>query len=275
MVIFEAGSLMCTLSTSSNMFILGRAIAGLGSGAVGAGINKILKHMFPLSKLSLAVSLVAGCQSFGLISAPIVGGALISAWSWRACFGINIPLGILCIAFSWYGFHDPIAEQSAASTLKDKLKRIGLIDTLIVVPSITCLLIALQWGGTKYGWGNPRIIALLVFFAVSFSAFGYLQYRQGENATIPPRILKQRSILAAMWFSSCCNGILAVTEYYMSIYFQGVKGYTAFRSGLLALSMLGGLSAAAIAAGLGVTLVGYYSRKLFLIQHSSYHFIDS
>ena len=269
MIIFEAGSLLCTLSTDSNMFILGRAVSGLGSGAASVGVNKILKHMFPMSKLGLVLSLVTTCQMIGLVSAPIIGGALIGAFSWRACFGINIPLGVLCIAFSWYDFHDPIANQRAPSTFKEKLKRINLVDTLVVVPSTTSLLMALQWGGTKYGWGNPRIIALLVLFAALFSVFGYLQYRQGENATIPPRILKNRSILAAMWFSSCCNGILAVTEYYMSIYLQGVKGYTAFKSGIVALPMLGGLTAAVLAAGFGISVVGYYSRKPFIPQHSS------
>jgi MFS family permease len=208
--------------------------------------------------------LVGSCQSIGLVSAPVIGGALIDAFSWRACFGINLPLGVLCVALTVYGFHDTVPNPDTTLPLKQKLKRINVLDTLLVVPAIACFLMALQWGGAKYGWKDPRIIAMFVLFGVLFSAFGYLQYRQGDNATIPLRILKQRSILSGMWYTGCCNGILAMTEYYISIYFQGVKGFTATKSGLLGLPMIIGLSVASMVAAAGTTIIGYYFRKSFV-----------
>ena len=267
LVVFEAGSLLCTFAPGSKSFILGRAIAGLGSSAIGGGLLKLLGHCFPLSKQALMVGLVGGCQSIGLVSAPMIGGALIDAFNWRACFGINLPLGVLCVALTAYGFHDPVPNPDTALPLKEKLRRINLLDTLLAVPAITCFLMALQWGGAKYGWKDARIIVLFVLFGVLFSAFGYLQYRQGDNATIPPRILRQRSILGAMWYTGCCNGILAMTEYYISIYFQGVKGFTATKSGLLGSPMIIGLSVAGMAAAAGITIIGYYFRRSF-VRHS-------
>lgn len=208
-------------------------------------------------------SVVGACQSAGLVSAPMVGGLLIDAFSWRACFGVNLPLGVFCIVLTIYGFHDPVKNPVVDGlSLREKLKRINLVGTLLAVPAITCLLMALQWGGIKYGWGSWRIIVLFVFCALLFAALGYLQFRQGEGALLPSRIFTQRSILAGMWYSACCEGILSVTEYYMSIYFQGVRGYTASKSGLLALPMIVGLAVALVAAGVGTTLIGYYYRKL-------------
>ena len=195
--------------------------------------------------------LVGSSQSIGLVTAPLIGGALIDAFSWRACFGINVPLGVLCVALTTYGFHDPIPNPDTALPLKEKLKLINPFSTLLVVPALTCFLMALQWGGAKYGWKDPRIIVMFVLFGVLFSLFGFLQYRQGHNATVPLRILKQRSILGAMWYNGCCNGILAMTEYYISIYFQGVKGFTATKSGLLGVPMIIGLAVAVMAAAAG------------------------
>jgi MFS family permease len=263
-VAFEAGSLLCTLAPSSKGFIIGRAVAGLGSSAIGGGLLMLLRQCFPLSRQALMGGLVGGCQSIGLVSAPMIGGALIDAFSWRACFGINLPLGVLCIAFAAYGFHNPSPNPDTVLPLKEKMKRINLLDTLLIVPAITCFLMALQWGGAKYGWKDARIIVMFVLFGVLFSVFGYLQYRRGDNATIPPRIFKQRSILGAMWYTGCCNGILAMTEYYISIYFQGVKGLTATKSGLLGLPMIAGLSVANMAAAVGTTIIGYYFRKSLL-----------
>ncbi|KAL4732085.1 hypothetical protein ACLX1H_001093 [Fusarium chlamydosporum] len=204
-----------------------------------------------------------GVGSLGLITAPTIGGALVDAFSWRACFGINIPLGVLCLILTTYGVHEAPRhrENAPVLTLREKLKRVDFLGTLLAVPAVTCLLMALQWGGTKFGWGSWQIILPLVFCAFLFTAFGYLQYHQGDKALLPPRILKQRSIIAGMWFGACCEGVLAVTEYYMSIYFQGVRGYTPTKAGLLALPMVGGLSIAFVISGLGTTWIGYYYRE--------------
>lgn len=251
------------------MFIVGRAIAGLGSSAMGTGVIKMLRHLFPLSKQALWVGVVGGIQSIGLVIAPIVGGVLIDAFSWRACFGINLPLGLFCLAFTIYAFHNPVPV--ADLTLWEKVKRTNPLGTLLVVPALTCFLMALQWGGSTYGWGDWRIILVFSLFGVLFSAFGYVQYRQEENATLPIRIIKQRSVLAGLWFSACCDGILATTENYVSIYFQGVRGYTATKSGLLGVPMIVGLFVAIMVAATGTTRIGYYFRKsnLHRLHHAN------
>lgn len=228
----------------------------------GTGSITVLRHCFPLAKQPMVTSSVMVFSSLGLVSAPMIGGALIDAFSWRACFGINLPLGVLCIFFTWYGFSDPVSNPDNNLPWKEKVKRLDPLGTLLVVPAITCFLMALQWGGIKYGWNNWRIILLFVLFGILFSAFGYAQYRRGDAATLPMRIVKQRSILAALWFSSCCNGILAVTESYIAIYFQGVKGLSATSSGLLGLPMIAGLGLASLASGMGINAIGYYFRKL-------------
>ncbi|KAM0186706.1 hypothetical protein ACHAPI_011554 [Fusarium lateritium] len=237
---FEIGALVCTLAPSSAVFILGRAISGLGRGAINGGLFKLLRQCFPLSKQAISTSFFGAMQSIGLITAPTIGGALIDAFSWRACFGPSNR------------------SDAPVLTLKEKFKKVDLIGTLLAVPAITCLLMSLQWGGSKFGWGSWQIIVPLVICGLLCAGFGYLQYHQGDNALLPPRILKQRSIIAGMWYGACCEGVLAVTEFYMSIYFQGVRGYSPTKAGLLALPMVGGLTIALIISGLGTTWTGYY-----------------
>ncbi|KAF5716156.1 major facilitator superfamily transporter [Fusarium mundagurra] len=236
---FEVGSLICTLAPSSAVFILGRAVNGLGRGAINGGLFKLLRQCFPLSKQAIINSFFGSIQSVGLITAPTIGGALIDAFSWRACFGVNLPLGAVCLVLTAYGVHEqPPRHDAPVLTLKEKVKKVDFFGTLLAVPAITFLLMALQWGGTKFGWGTWQIIVPLVVCALLFVAFGYLQYRQGDNALLPPRILKQRSIIAGMWY--------------------GVRGYSPTKAGLLALPMVGGLAIAFTISGVGTTWIGYY-----------------
>jgi MFS family permease len=262
-VIFTLGSLLCTVAPTSAAFITGRAIAGFGSSGIGA--VTILSRLFPLQKRPLWLGIVSGVQSVALVSAPLIGGALIDSFSWRACFGINLPVGGLAVILIIFSFHDPMPHSTDEQLkLQEKLKRLDLIGTLVIVPCITCLLLALQWGGTRYGWNNAIIISLLVIFGTLLAIFGFLQYKFGDEATLPPKILKNRSLMAGAWFQACCDGTLAVTEYYIAIYFQGVRGFTATKSGALGLPMIIGLMISTISAGFGTTFFGYYTRTYTL-----------
>jgi len=260
-VIFEFGSLLCTIAPTSKVFILGRAIAGLGAAAVGAGANTIVPRCFPNEKRALMNGLAGFAQSFGLVGAPVIGGALVDAFTWRACFGINLPLGAIAVIIAIYGLEDPSPNPNFLLPLEEKIRRLDLVGTVLVIPCIICLLVGLQWGGIRYGWNDWRIIILFVAFGVLTLGFGYVQHRQKDKAILPPRILKNRTVLAGALFCGCCNAALAVTEYYISIYFQGVRGYTATKSGLLGLPMIAGLAVASITAALAITRIGYYTRE--------------
>ena len=124
-------------------------------------------------------------------------------------------------------------------------------------------------GGLTYRWNDARIIVLFVLFGLLLLAFAYRQYCQQDDAVLPPRVLKNRNVLAFAWFAACCEGCLSLTEYYITIYFQGVRGYSAFKSGYLLVPMIISISIASLGAGLGTTAFGYYMRK------SSYIFMPS
>ena len=269
-VIFEVGSLLCTLAPTSKVLILGRGVAGLGCSGILCGVMTILPLSVPLRKRPLLVGIGGAVETFASVIAPVLGGVLTDKVSWRACFGINLPLGTIAFGIVAIFYQNPRPNPDIALPFKEKLKRLDLPGTAIFVPSLMCLFMALQWGGATYGWGNARIIVLLVVFILSLFVFGWIQYRQQDNATLPPRILKQRSIIAGAWFAGCSNASAAVVEYYISIYFQGVKGYSATKSGLMSLPLIIGLCLACLLAGVGTTAIGYYTRKLAMPFQTSF-----
>lgn len=76
-----------------------------------------------------------------------------------------------------------------------KLKHTDPLGCFCFVAAVCCLLLALQWGGQSRPWNSSTIIGLLVGFGLLSCVFGYIQWKLGERATIPLRILRQRSIL--------------------------------------------------------------------------------
>lgn len=261
--VYELGNTMCTFAPTSKIFIVGRAIAGFGCAGTIGGMFTIMTQAFPLRKRPFIGGILAGVETAACLSAPLIGGALIDGWTWRACYGINIPLGLaglLVIAIYLDVPHNPNFDLP----WKQKIAKLDVFGTVVFVPAMTCFLLALQWGGMEYGWSNSKVIAVFVVFGVLMALFVWSQYRYQTNATLPIRILSNRSILAGAWFAACANATIALIEYYMSIYFQGVRGYTAIQSGLYVLPMIIGMCVAAISFGAATSWIGYYVPFMYI-----------
>lgn len=141
---------------------------------------------------------------------------------------------------------------------KARLSQFDLPGTIVFLPMIVCLLLALQWGGSKYEWSNGHIIALFVLFGVLLICFVAIQLKQGEAATIPPRLLKQRTVASAAWFSLALGSSFFIFIFYTPIWFQAIKGATAVQSGIRNLPMLMGVVVFSIVGGILVTMLGHY-----------------
>ncbi|KAL7274281.1 hypothetical protein RUND412_002827 [Rhizina undulata] len=257
--IFELGSLICAVAPNSDTFIVGRAIAGIGSAAIFQGSLTIVAFIVPLEKRTVFIALVSSMFAISSCVGPVLGGVLTDGPGWRWCFWINLPIGFVTIVIVTLLFTPPVRPNEINFTLKEKLKRIDYIGAFFLISAITCLLLTLQWGGNYYAWNSPRIIGLLVAFGILILIFVGLQKWVGEEATIPAHVfLKQRTVFFSSWYSFLFSMALYTHQYYMPIYFQAVRGNSAMTSGIKSIPYLLGIPVAAMFTGILVTFVGYY-----------------
>ncbi|OAA53910.1 Major facilitator superfamily domain, general substrate transporter [Niveomyces insectorum RCEF 264] len=288
--VFEVGSLICGVAQNSVTLILGRAIAGLGSSGIFSGALIILAYSSPLEKRPMYSGLIGSMYGIASVAGPLLGGVFTDKVTWRWCFFINLPIGAITLVVIGIFFKDPhrrngelaspetaagdaLADAAAAEaansataadpappkTLWEKIRPFDPIGSILFMPAVICLLLALQWGGTTYAWKSGRIIALLVLFGVLIVAFLFVQYRQQDHATVPPRIMSKRSVWAAGWFSFAMGAAFLSSVYYLPIWFQSVKGASAVSSGLMNLPMLISLVVMSVVSGTLVTVFGYYT----------------
>lgn len=121
-------------------------------------------------------------------------------------------VALLVVAFFFDG--ELTDKNKEKLSFREQINRLDPIGTLLIIPSVTCLLIALQWGGARYAWNDGRIIALLVVFAVTLVAFVASQIWLGDRASLPPKIFTERSVLGTFWYLILLSGSMSTIFYY-------------------------------------------------------------
>ncbi|MCJ1310571.1 hypothetical protein MMC25_004236 [Agyrium rufum] len=261
--IFEIGSAICGSAPNASALVVGRAVAGVGSAGIFSGALTIIAYSTPLHKRPIYTGIIGAMYGLSSVAGPLLGGALTDHVSWRWCFYINIPIGAVAFVVVVFLLKAPPRKKEGVP-LKERLIQLDPLGTAVFVPSIVCLLLALQWGGTTYAWSSARIIVLLALFVVLLATFIGIQIWCGDSATIPPRILKHRSIIGAFLFAICFGGTYLTAFYFLPIWFQAIKGVSATSSGIHTLPLLLGNTVAAISSGILVSKLGYYTPFFYI-----------
>lgn len=257
--LFEVGSALCGAAPNSKSFIVGRAISGLGAAGMFSGGMVIMFLVLPLHQRPMYQGFFGAVFALGSVIGPLIGGTFTDKVTWRWCFYINLPIGAVSMLVTLLILHVPPQKlDKPAKGVVGKINQLDPIGNLAFFPGIICLVLALQWGGTTYSWGNARIIVLLTLCVLLCSLFIGIQIWKGEAATVPPRIAKQRSIAAAVWFGFFNGSAMMIAMYYLPIWFQAVRGVSAIRSGIMLLPMILSTVFAVILSGGIISRVGYY-----------------
>jgi Fungal trichothecene efflux pump (TRI12) len=108
----------------------------------------------------------------------------------------NVPIGgvacaIILIFLQLHG----AGKENRRLPFSAKLQHLDFGGAVTLIAGVACLLIALQWGGHKMPWRSAKVIGLFISSGLLVILFGLIQWRRGERATIPLRIIRQRSIL--------------------------------------------------------------------------------
>src|SRR5277367_6000406 len=119
-------------------------------------------HTVPLHKRPIYAGLFGATFGVASVIGPLLGGVFTDKVTWRWCFYINLPVGAISVLVTTFILKPSNQKLEAqGSDLIAKLKQLDPIGNLIFFPGVVCLILALQWGGTRYPWGSARIIVLL------------------------------------------------------------------------------------------------------------------
>ncbi|CAG8592801.1 12488_t:CDS:1 [Ambispora leptoticha] len=251
---FVVGSVLCGASVDMPMLIVSRAIAGIGGGGIMSLVMIIISDIVPLRERGKYQGIIGGTFTISSVVGPLIGGAFTDHISWRWAFYINLPTAALTIIIIITMLHLPHVYGS----LKEKIKRIDFIGTIFLVASIVIILLPLNWGGNTYSWDSPIVISLFCVGAVLVCVFIFIEFRIAIEPVIPQHLFKLRNPVLVYITSFFIGMAFYGFIYYLPLYFQAVRGYSATEAGLQLIPLVLGLVLFSTVSGFATTVTGSY-----------------
>ncbi|KAK4978040.1 hypothetical protein LTR42_002415 [Elasticomyces elasticus] len=292
--VFELGSLLCGVATSSKMLIVGRAIAGMGTAGLQNGAMTIISACVPLHKRPALLGICQGFAQLGLVFGPLIGGALTQYTTWRwsvdrsptqyncsadqfRCFYINLPIGGVAGALLVFtrGVPDAHSKPPAMEVFRDLHHKLDLIGFVLLSPAIIMALLALQWGGNVYAWDSATIIGLFCGAAGNLLVWAAWNWWKKDDALIPVSMVRRTQVWSGSLVVGFLMSSLYIFVYYLpvcipprvapahadvhQIYFQSADSASPTMSGVYMLPNILASLILAVAVGKAVQWVGYYT----------------
>ncbi|KND94612.1 putative HC-toxin efflux carrier TOXA [Tolypocladium ophioglossoides CBS 100239] len=258
-LIFEVGSIICAAAVNSSMFIAGRAVAGFGAAGVLQGALSIISQVVPLEKRPLYMGIVISVFVVTVTIGPVLGGAFVQNSTWRWCFWINVPIGaVVLVGLTMFLKVRGAPNKDRTLPFRTKIRNMDPLGCFVFLGAVCCLLLALQWGGQTKPWSSADVIGCLVGAFLIASLFVYWQWRRGDVALIPLRVLKKRSIWTGAMALFFFGAQTYVITFFLPFWFQAVKGLSPVDTGVDFIPLLLSQMIALVVVGAVVKQFGSY-----------------
>ncbi|KAI9205723.1 major facilitator superfamily domain-containing protein [Polychytrium aggregatum] len=257
-VIFLIGSGISGGAMDMNVLIAGRAIAGIGGGGLMSLVMIVIADMTPLATRGRYQGIIGSVFGFASVIGPFVGGAFTDGLTWRWCFWINFPVGVVALVIIVVFLKAP----SGSGTLVERIRRIDTVGFLLMSATTISLLLPIQNGGIKWDWNAPQTIALFVTSGVCLVLFVVYERSYAREPMIPTAVFANRSTILLVICSFLIGSSIFTVISYVPLYFQVVNGATAMQAGISMFPLVIPLTFVIVASGI---LISYIRRYRFIL----------
>ena len=238
-VLFTVASLCCGLANDIYVLVALRAVQAIGGGAFMPSATGIVAEQFGRNR-DRALGLFASVFPIGGILGPVLGGVVLTYWSWRGIFLVNVPIGILLVITA------SLLIPRTGRHVRGRLDGLGIL-------LVGSTLLPAMYGIAYLGSGSaspaaPAFVVPEVVAAVSLALF-VRHARRASAPFIPARLLVGRGFgvmnLLNFLYGAAALGFSALVP----LYAEQRYGIASLQAGtLLTARAVGMISTAALAA---------------------------
>jgi len=221
LVIFTLGSLLCGVAQDPLMLILSRSGQGVGGAIMFATSLALLGHSFRGKDRGVAFGVWGAITGVAVAVGPVLGGVIVTDWSWRGIFLVNVPVGVIAVALTGWRVEESKSPRPAPPDWAG-------------FALLTSGLVTLVYGLIRAGensWSDTGVVVCLAVGCVLLAGFIAAE-RRVAHPMFDLSLLRTPTFSGGSIAAFAMNGSLYAVLLWLVLYLQDILGYSAQDAGL-------------------------------------------
>src|SRR6202011_3904594 len=251
LVLFIAGSILCALAPNMSILILARGLQGLGGGGIMPVVQTVISDVVSPRERGQYQAYFSGVWMAAGIGGPVLGGVFAEHLHWSMIFWINLPLGLISLA--------TLLPKMGKIPVFHRRRKVDWLGGVLLMASAVVIMLVLTWGGNRYLWLSPTIMAMVGSSVALALAFVW-HARNADEPFLPLPLLGGTVVPYAILAGSCALGAMVGLTVHLPLYYEVVYHLSASEAGLALIPLAAISTVGAAIAGRTMARAKHYKR---------------
>src|SRR6202790_4056002 len=251
LVLFIAGSILCALAPNMSILILARGLQGLGGGGIMPVVQTVIADVVSPRERGQYQAYFSGVWMAAGIGGPILGGVFAEHLHWSMIFWINVPLGLVSLAM--------LLPRMGKIPSFHRRRKVDWLGGVLLMASAVVIMLVLTWGGNRYLWLSPTILAMIGASVALTLAFIWHAGRAKEPF-LPLSLMGGPIAPYALAGGGCAFGAMLGLTVHLPLYYEVVYHLSASEAGLALIPLAAISTGGSAIAGQAMARFKHYKR---------------
>jgi EmrB/QacA subfamily drug resistance transporter len=256
--LFIAGSALCALAPNITVLILARGLQGLGGGGIMPIVQTVISDVVTPRERGQYQAYFSGVWLAAGLGGPVLGGVFAEHLHWSMIFWINVPLGLISLA--------TLLPKMGKIPVFHRRRKVDWLGGVLLMASAVVIMLVLTWGGNRYLWLSPTIMAMIGASVALTLAFVWYA-RTAKEPFLPLSLMGGTVAPYALAGGGCAFGAMLGLTVHLPLYYEVVYHLTASEAGLALIPLAAISTGGAAIAGRAMSRSRHY--KLVAITGTS------
>jgi EmrB/QacA subfamily drug resistance transporter len=249
--LFIAGSILCAVAPNMTVLILARGLQGLGGGGIMPIVQTVIADVVTPRERGQYQAYFSGVWMAAGIGGPILGGVFAEHLHWSMIFWINVPLGLVSLAM--------LLPKMGKIPVFHRRRKVDWLGGVLLMASAVVIMLVLTWGGNRYLWLSPTIMAMVGASVALTFAFVW-HAGTAKEPFLPLSLMGGPIAPYALAGGGCAFGAMLGLTVHLPLYYEVVYHLSASEAGLALIPLAAISTGGAAIAGRTMARTKHYKR---------------
>src|SRR4051794_8085600 len=249
LALFLAASALCGAAHDITFLVVARVVQGAAAGGLMSLAMAAVGDLVSPRERGRYQGYIAATFAVATVAGPLIGGLLVDHVSWRWVFYVNLPVGLAALAGLRLRLPAPPVDRPAHP--------LDALGAALLAGATTALMLTCIWGGERYAWDSPAILALIAA-TVLLAAALVVRERRVADPIVPLDLLRTPTVAIASAALFLATAALFAINVFVPLFLQTTTGATPTEAGLLLVPMMLGITLSTNLAGRAIAKTGRY-----------------